>query len=166
MKIGQKVVANTQIREDDWFKCEWDEDHEPYQIDEGTEGVITEVGKPYEGFYTVNFGDIHGVVVACEDEAEWSEIMPLESSNSSTVKHGFYKLPCDIEISSMKISERIPAGTIVKVVHIIADDLLEVETNKYGCFQVHIDDLIQREEGYPGDDASPEPPHADYWTEG
>ena len=83
MKIGQKVVANTQIREDDWFECEWDEDHEPYQIEEGTEGIIVHK-HTIEGFYTVNFGDIHGVVVTVEDDAEWSEIVPLETLNSST----------------------------------------------------------------------------------
>ena len=82
MNIGQKVVANTQIREDDWFKCEWDEDHDPYQIEEGTEGIITEVDKPYKGFCIVDFGDIKGVAVTVEDDAEWSEIVLIEDDES------------------------------------------------------------------------------------
>ncbi len=75
-----------------------------------------------------------------------------------------YKLPNDIEVITMRVSETIPAGTLVKIIIALSDETLEVKTKDYGRFQIHVDDLVDY--GYPSDDASPEQPNADYWSEG
>lgn len=68
MKIGDRVKTTQTIREDDWFECAWDEDHEPYQIEEGTEGIVTSVDRPYAGFCSVTFGAIEDVLVCYESD--------------------------------------------------------------------------------------------------
>ncbi len=52
------------------------------------------------------------------------------------------KLPNDIEIISMRFSEIVPAGTMLTVTIVLGDEILEVKTEDYGHFQIHIDDLI------------------------
>ena len=71
MKIGDKVKTTQRIREDDWYEgVEWDGDDEPYQIEEGTEGTVTEVDKPYDGFCSVTFGELKGVLVSYKSDFE------------------------------------------------------------------------------------------------